>query len=384
MREEETHLVQGIIRVVLKIVDRLILMELRTPLAFGIGLFSLLIITTVVLQEAARFVIKYSLPTSVFVKMVALAAPQFIILSIPMGVLLGTLIAVGKLSSSLEITALRACGVSLWRVLVPFFLVGVFLSGVTFFGSERIIPYSLSELKDLKNDIVSGTGGELKQDRLDFPVYDGKGLRWLLVAGRVEGNELDDVKLFYFDDVDSDNDFWVNAERAEWKGNEWIFHEMRSVMLRPENEPAVLNAVEAVVKEFNITPESMSLRAKTPEDLTIIQLRSLIDEKLKRGFKPDEREILDFRTKLNFKYSIPLTPLFFVFIAVPLGITRLRTSAQMGMGLALLVVLGYYVLYTACLKLGTVGVLPPIIAAWFPNALLFGVGLFTMLHRERN
>lgn len=368
----------------LKIVDRLVLGELRAPLVFGIGVFSLLIITTVVLQEAARFVIKYSLSTGIFIKMVALASPQFIILSIPMGVLLGTLVSVGQLSSSLQITALRACGVSLWRVLVPFFLVGVFLSGVTFFGTERIIPYCLSELKDLKNEIVSGQSGGLKQERLAFPVYDGEGLRWLLIAGRVEGNQLDDVKLFYFDEVDGDNDFWVSAEGAEWTSDQWTFHNMRIVMLQPEDEPAVMNVVGAVVKQFTITPESLQLRAQTPDDLTIIQLSQVIADKLDDGLKAQDREILDFKTKLNFKFSIPLTPLFFVFIAVPFGISRQRTSTQMGMGLALLVVLGYYVLYTACLKLGTVGAIPPILAAWIPNGLLLAVGLSTMLMRERN
>lgn len=375
---------QGIIGTVLKIVDRLVLGELRAPLVFGIGVFSLLIITTVVLQEAARFVIKYSLSTGIFVKMVALASPQFIILSIPMGVLLGTLVSVGQLSSSLQITALRACGVSLWRVLVPFFLVGVFLSGVTFFGTERIIPYCLSELKKLKNEIVSGQSGGLKQERLAFPVYDGEGLRWLLIAGRVEGNQLDDVKLFYFDEVDGDNDFWVSAEGAEWTDDQWTFHNMRIVMLQPEDEPAVMNVVGAVVKQFTITPESLQLRAQTPDDLTIIQLSQVIADKLDDGLKAQDPEILDFKTKLNFKFSIPLTPLFFVFIAVPFGISRQRTSTQMGMGLALLVVLGYYVLYTACLKLGTVGAIPPILAAWIPNGLLLAVGLSTMLMRERN
>jgi len=61
-------------------------------------MFSLLTIATVVLQEAARFAIRYNLPAIKFLQLFGLAAPQFILLSIPMGVLLGTLISVAVLA----------------------------------------------------------------------------------------------------------------------------------------------------------------------------------------------------------------------------------------------------------------------------------------------
>ena len=59
-------------------------------------------------------------------------------------------------------------------------------------------------------------------------------------------------------------------------------------------------------------------------------------------------------------------------------------SAHAVMGIALLVVLVYYVLFTVCLKLGSAGVIPPFVAAWIPNALLFVVGARTMQQREHN
>jgi lipopolysaccharide export system permease protein len=370
-------------RLLLRIVDQLALRELRAPLLFGIAMFSMLTIATVVLQEAARFVIRFNLPAAMFFKIFALSAPQFIVLSVPMGALLGTLIAVGRLSSDQEVTALRACGVSIYRLLAPFFLVGFLLSVITFIGSERLVPYCNSTLKVIQNNVRTGKVGQAKQQRVSLPIREDGDLRWLLIADSVEGDKLTKVKLFYFHNTDDYKDFYVTASSAIWKHDDWEFQDMRMVSLRPGDEPVVLEG-EAKVPGFKITPKSMGIRMKTPDDLTIIQLSNLIRELLKADNKPGDKEILDYRTRLWFKYAIPLTPMFFMLLAVPLAITSQRSSNVMGMGIAILIVLLYYVAYTVCQKLGATGVLPPIVAGWLPNAALFGTSIALVARRERN
>jgi lipopolysaccharide export system permease protein len=218
---------------VLKIVDRLILRELWGPFLFGVGLFSLLIISTVVLQDALKFVTNYSQPPAVFFALVGYAIPQFVVLSIPMGVLLGTLLSVGRLNSDNEIVALRACGISLYRVLAPYFVVGILLSCVTFLGSEIIVPYCNTQALDLEKGVISGKFGLGTRQRFHWPFYnqDTRQLEWVLIAGEVEDSTLRDVVLFYFDARDKYRNFMVEAERAVWSGNSWIFYTMRQVKL---------------------------------------------------------------------------------------------------------------------------------------------------------
>lgn len=373
-----------IIAPVLRIVDRLILKELLAPLLFGIGTFVLLLIATVAVNDAARFSVQHQLPASYFFKMVMLAAPQFVILSIPMGVLLGTLLAVGRLSSDLEITALRTCGVSLFRVMAPFFLVGVLVSGVMFFGSERIVPYTNTQLKEMKNKITSGQAPGVKMERVSWPIRVNGELRWVLIASNVEGSRLENVKLFYFDPTDENSDFYITADMADWYGSRWKFYNFREVMLRPGDQPLVTHLDVAYVPDFAITPKSLALRSKTPDDLTILQLRALIKDLMTGNYRVTANDLLEYKTRLYMKYAIPLTPLFFVFIAVPLGIMRQRSSTSMGMGIALIVVLAYYVTYSVCLKMGITGALPPFVAAWLPNSVLLAVGWVAMLRREHN
>jgi lipopolysaccharide export system permease protein len=368
-----------------------------------------MIIATVVVKEAADFVVKYQLPAVMFFKIIGLASPQFIVLAIPMGVLLGTLLAVGRLSTDLEITALRSCGVSLYRIIMPFFAIGLLLSAVTFIGAERIVPYTNTQLKELKNSVLSQ--GLLRQRRVSWPIYEKGELRWNLIASEIDGYILRDVKLNYYDPYDALDDFYVIADYAEWIGNSWTFYNMRLTKLRPGDEPMVAYFNEYIVPDFEITPESLSLLKKQEaEDLTTIQLRKLIDqlstdlatsgtasnprEATQPEATPDQthptsrelqdKRILTLQTKLHFKYAIPLTPFFFIFIAVPLAILPIRSTRTIGMGIALLGVLFYYTMYAFCINLGSVGAVPPVVAAWIPNSVLLLMGLVLLRIRDRN
>lgn len=442
--------------------------ELWGPFLFGVGLFSLLIISTAVMQEALRFVTRYSQPPSIFFMLVGYAMPRFVILSIPMGVLLGTLLSVGRLNTDNEIIAIRTCGISIYRVLAPYFVIGVLLSAVTFLGSEIIVPFCNNSISELKESIISGKRGlgqklnyqqavynkQTHQFQLvlvgddfgasaltDIVVWHGKQVRdrvrpvlqgsnvdagareanelpgvldqdangdaplsktqrfhwpfftqdqqleWVLVAGEVKDNTLYDVTLFYFDAKDKYNNFLIEADRAVWSGNHWVFYNMRQVMLyRGESgdEKWNLNTEHALFPDFSIVPEALRRRLKTADDLNIIQLYQLIKGKLKEGLAPNNPEILDYRTALHFKTSIPLTPLFFIIIALPMAIMPQRSSRAMGMGLALLTVLVYYSMYIICQKMGVAGILPPAVAAWVPNAVLLVTGLVLLRLREQN
>ncbi len=377
----------GYNRRMFKAVDRLVLKEAFAPFLFGVAMFSMLTIATVVLQEAARFVIRYNLSAAFFLKLFLLATPQFIVLSIPMGALLGTLIAVGRLNSDLEIIALRACGISLYRVLLPFVVMGVFLSGVTFLGTERLVPAANSTLKELKQGVLSGRSGQIKGQRISWPIIEGGQLRWQLFAGEVEGTTLKDVKLFYFDPKDEKKDFWVRAEEVLWEGDHWVFIDMRMVTLEDtsQGENRLIGEGKRIgIPEFNITPESLAVRNKDANDLTALQVSRLIRELRASGTPAGDKAILDLQTNYFFKFAIPFTPLIFILVAVPLAIRPQRSTSVLGMGLALLLVLVYYVLMMVSQKLGAVGVLPPFIAAWSPNLLLFTAGVILMLRRDRN
>ncbi|MEZ5337408.1 MAG: LptF/LptG family permease [bacterium] len=372
----------------LRKVDKLILSELYAPFFFGVGMFSMLTIVVVVLQESLKFIIKYNVPSGVLLKMLIYAAPQFVILSIPMGVLLGVLISMGKLNSELQVTALRACGVSLYRVLAPYFIAGAFLSGLTFLGNETVVPWGLESLRNLKNSLLSGGASGVKMGAINQPKYEDGVLRWLLVADDSEGSKLYNVILLQRDPDDHTRDQLIIADEAEWEGSTWIFRRLQTYYLsNPDTGEAGMvtgSMAEMRIGNLDISPESLRMRKQDVENLRIVQLMRLLNEEKAAGADPKGKQVLDIRTKLYSKYAIPFTPLVFIIIAVPLSILPQRSSTSMGMGLALLIVMVYYVLLSVCQKMGASGVLPPLLGAWLPNLLICSVGLVLMQRRERN
>lgn len=371
----------------LKIVDRMVLGELRGPLLFGVGLFALLTIGTVVLKEATDFIIEYSLPPETFLFLVGYAAPEFIVLAIPMGALLGTLLAVGRLSGDREIVALRTGGVSLYRLLAPYFVVGIILTGITFLGNELVVPYCRGKINDFENSVRTGQRGMGNQRRLTWPIYQRSELRFVLVADEVEGSLLTDVLLLYFDPLDKYKNFMVEAEQAEWDGDTWTFYDWRQVMLHRRDtgdEQLIFEAEDANFPDFNIAPESLKRRQDKPMDLRLAQLRGLIRDLLGGELTSGDKRVLELQTVLHLKISIPFTPLMFIILAVPLAIIPQRSSRAIGMGVALLVVLVYYSMFVVCQRFGTAGVLPPVVAAWLPNIVVLATGILTMHLRENS
>jgi lipopolysaccharide export system permease protein len=364
----------------------MLLGELRGPLLFGVGLFSLLTIGTVVLKEATDFIIEYNLPPKMFFFLVSYAAPEFIVLAIPMGALLGTLLAVGRLSGDREIVAMRTCGVSLYRVLAPYLIAGIVLSGITFLGNELVVPYCRGEINEFENSVRTGQLGMGTQRRLTWPIYRRSELRFVLVADEVEGPLLTDVLLLYFDPLDKYSNFMIEAEQARWEGNIWTFYDYRQVMLHrsesDEDEQLIFQAESLTLPDFNIAPESLKRRQVKPMDLRIAQLSGLIQELLAGELTARAKRVLEYQTVLHMKISIPFTPLMFIILAVPLAIIPQRSSRAIGMGIALLVVLAYYSMFVVCQRMGTAGVLPPVVAAWLPNAVVLAVGLVSMRLRE--
>lgn len=374
----------------LKIVDRLILGELWGPFLFGVGLFSVLIISTVVLKEALDFITQYSLPPSVFFSYVGYAMPEFIVLSIPMGTLLGTLLSVGRLNTDNEIIALRACGISIYRVLAPYFVIGVLLSCVTFIGSDIVVPFCKSKVDEMEKAVAEGEYGYGNRQRFHWPFYSPttKQLQWVLIAGEVKDNTLYDVVLFYFDSKNKYNNFMIESEQAEWSGKSWKFENENLWKLHRSDsgEPEHLNIEmeSSNIPDFSIAPDILRRRQKSVEDLSIKQLTQVIRNMIKEGIPRNDQNILSYLTTLYFKWSIPLTPLFFIIVAVPMAIMPQRSSRAMGMGLALITVLIYYSLFVLFQKAGIAGVVPPAFAAWIPNVLLLTVGAVLMRMREQN
>lgn len=116
----------------ISVMDRYILGELVPPFLFGVGAFSSLGVAVGTVFQLVRELADNDITLAIALKVFGLQLPYYISLSLPMSMLLATLLGYSRLASDNEITALRSCGIGLYRLVIPAILAGFLITGVAF------------------------------------------------------------------------------------------------------------------------------------------------------------------------------------------------------------------------------------------------------------
>jgi len=351
------------------------------PFLFALAAFIVLVIFAGVMKPLLEFATRYGTRPDVFFQYLVLALPQWIVYTFPMAMLTGAMLAVGRLSSNLEIVAMRAAGVSLYRFALPFLIFALILSGVTFVLSEQVAPYTNSRLQELKRSVILEKTGQVAEDRINLTLYEKTGLKYVLVADHLERNQLTNLNLFHFEPETSNRNWYLQAKGATWLDDHWQFRQGTLYKFQPDGTVVTTNFAETSAVNFDLNPASIARHSKDPAELTIRELKKVIAYQKESGLSPSF--VRRFETDYFFRFSIPLSSIFFVLIAVPLAIAPVRTSTPMGMGFSILVLLLYIFLLILSTQIGRGGILPPYFAAWIPNmtVLLIGIALLQIRNR---
>ena len=124
----------------LRLLDRYVLTELLYPFVFGIAAFSSIFIASTMLFRITKYVTQYGASLESVARLFVYSLPEVINYTFPMSMLLAALMAFGKLSGSSEITAMKAGGVSYYRIVTPVLIVGFLVSMFSLVWAEKVVP----------------------------------------------------------------------------------------------------------------------------------------------------------------------------------------------------------------------------------------------------
>jgi len=122
------------------VMDRYIAGQLLMPFLFGVGAFSSIAVSIGAVFDLVRKVVESGLPIEIALNVFLLQLPSFVVLAFPMSTLLTTLMTYSRLSSDSELIALRGCGVSIYRLVLPAVILSFVVTGITFLFNEQIVP----------------------------------------------------------------------------------------------------------------------------------------------------------------------------------------------------------------------------------------------------
>ena len=355
----------------MKKLDKLMLTEFVPLFFMGVLAFTAIMTSITVFKDALKYLAPpYELDYLVILQFFWYGLPQLLVWTFPMGVLLASLLAFGRLSMNSEITAIRACGISFGRILLPLIFASWVLVCLTFVMNEKIAPQSTEKaLTTIKNAMIAKGLGTLKYNISYYDRHDN----WMFGASEGDGRNFNNVILVDF--KDPEKVVMYIAKKALWQPDKWDFQDVyiQGFSLEPNQPTWSLSSPQSRIN-FTKTPSQIMHEGKDAEQMSLQELGQFINTRIKEG--ASESAIKQLWTKFHFKIAAPFSCLIFVLISAPLGMNPQRGTSTVGMGLSMILVFVYYMIFTASLKAGEGGVIPPLLAAWIPNIAFFLTGLW--------
>ncbi len=373
----------------ISVMDRYLALELFGPFFFGVGAFTSVGVAIGSLFFLVRKITESGLPIAIATKVFFLQLPYFVAFSLPTAMLLATLIAYSRLSSDSEIVALRSCGISIYRLILPAFMVSLVVTGATFVLNESIVPAAQYEArltldralnedtKDFQeNNIIVPEFREVKQangekisvlSRLFYAQqFDGKTMKGLTILDRSQAG-LNQI---------------VIAESAEWNQSEhtWDFFNGTIYIVAPDGSYRNIMRFEHQELQIPRTPLDLASKNRDYAEMNIAQAQAQLELLRVSG---DEKKIRKLMIRINQKYAIPFASVAFGIVGAALGTRPQRTTKATGFGISVLVIFGYYLLMSVGDALGLSNVLPPWMSGWLPTLSGFAMGMVLLVRASR-
>jgi lipopolysaccharide export system permease protein len=360
--------------------DRYLFRELLTPLAYCLGGFLVFWVSYFFFTEVDKMQ-DQKLELLECGEYALAMMPGFFVMVLPIALLLALLYALSHHARHHELTALRAAGISLWRLCAPYFVVGIIASGLYFLLNEVAAPRGMDWAQEILDRHVKNTSKQAIKTR-----YPNTGFR--IHANRIwQVGEYDaKTKIMVNPNViwTLPDGSWqsLQADRAERTNGIWVFYNvqlMAQASARGSLIPLLATNVLAM-PDFDETPrqilsdirmsDSLLLRGSRSADIPFKTLHDYL------RFHP-HLPIADLQallTKYHGRLAGAWTCLVVVFIAIPFGAPSGRRNLFFGVAGSIAICFTYFVLQSVSLTLGIHGQLSPWLAAWLPNLLFAAAG----------
>lgn len=359
------------------LLDRYLTRRLIPPLLLVLGSTALLYVVAD-LSDNLETMTKNRVPLEVIVGYYANLVPQVFLDVTPFALMIAVLILLTMLERHQELTAVKAAGISLYRLMVPILLVASVATVGLWFLGEVVVPDANREAQRLLDRI---------EGRDTARSYVASDRQWMLSRDdetlynflRYDDPSRTLVRFTMFRlDEDMNLRFHLSTRRARYLDGVWIadsgwfrqFYSDGTDEFRRITSPMALDIEEG--------PSYFSQEYRRPSEMSVGELRAYIQELADSGYRP-----VNLIVRWHQKFTYPLSTFAMVLLALPYALSRggRRVTTMQGIAVALTLGIVYSMLIALFGKLGEVEILPPALGAWSPIllAVLFGVNRLTTL-----
>jgi len=356
-----------------RITDRYLLKSFIALLGFSVIAFLIIFIIVDIVEKMDTFIDRDA-SLEIVLWFYVYSIPNFLLLVLPIAMLMASLFAMGQLVKNGEFTALKAAGVSLYRVIFPVVVFATFVSVFAFWFGEWIASSSERQKSNIYNNqirrfqnLLVSKDNVILQDTRNRQVrighYDGFNHTGSMITIMIRnGNSIDTT---------------ITARYLKPDGNDWTLMEGK-IRDFTSGEEVIHEFFERKVTDFNFIEDDLVEVQIKPEERNVVELEEYIGKLQQLGI-PNERWKVDYYAK----FAFPFANLVVVLLGLPLATRNWRGGNAFGIGISVFICFVYYVIMTFSNSLGYKGVLTPITAAWFSNILFGVVGIGALITAKK-
>lgn len=348
----------------MKILEKHVLEEFLRLLAMAMAGFIVLFITVDLFENVDTLMAHKVPPLASFIFFVY-KLPFIIGQVSPVAVLVAVLLSLGILSKHGEITAMKAGGVKLLRAVYPLLAAGLAISLAVMLMNEYLTPAAQKKVDTFRKQWFGVQGGTFGKEGL-----------WVKSDGGILNIRHIDFKknaLFGITYYELKKPFEVSgrveAPSALWQDGKWVAETAAVWTFTPEGE-ALADTREQFVLQGLAEPEDLVNLENFQQNMSFMELRYYIGELEEDGY-----ETAKYRIDLWSKISFPLVNFIMALVGIPFALKTGRHSGiAAGIGLSIVIAFSYWMVYALTRSLGQGGMLPPFVAAFFPDILFLAIG----------
>ena len=377
----------------MNLLDRHIFRNILATSAMAVGLFAFILMTGNVIRDLIGPLLSGQLQVATFLRLVLLLLPFVISYALPLGMLTGVLLTLGRLSSDSEITAMRAAGLSLPRIARPALLLGA--CGVLLGLRVNFESMPWARVQYHREFAAAVRANPLsfivpKNFIREFPGY-------VVYVGSKQGADIRDIWIWSLDSERRVVRF-IRAESGKVDYDEGA-NELIVTLAHATTEERDRKAPDDFSQSFKVgtaqevDPFHLSLSrffgaGTVHQKLQWMTYGELLAEKQRvetlpvaaGGEKQHERDVMKVSLTIQDKLTMALSIFSFALIGVPLGIRVSRRETSANLGIAVALALSYYFLTVMVQWLDRHPEYRPDLLLWLPNLIFLWVGV-TLLRR---
>ncbi|MFQ5736100.1 MAG: LPS export ABC transporter permease LptG [Thermodesulfobacteriota bacterium] len=348
----------------MKLLERYIVTEFLKLLALAVVSFVLVFILFDLFENMDNLM-KFNVPVLASVVFFLYKVPFIIGQISPVSVLVAVLISLGILAKHNEITAVKAGGVRVLRVIVPLLLIGAVISVAVMLMNEYVTPTALKKVDGFRKQWFGVQESSFGKEGMW--VKSGAGIINIRRMD-VDKNRLNGVTVYVIEKPFRLKER-VSSRTVKWRDGRWVA-DMADIWSFASEAEAVKRLERGYVIEGLAPPEDLLSMESLQKNMGFFKLRQYIKNLEAEGY-----ESTRYRIDLYGKVAFPFVNFIMVLVGIPFALKTGRHSGiATGVGLSVVIAFSYWIVFALTRSLGQSGAVPPLVASAFPDVLFLAIG----------